>query len=44
VSNVMRRQETIAGADGHKRPVAIDDWVRVFKKKRAEITSAHCAA
>jgi hypothetical protein len=43
VSNVMRRHETIE-ADGHKRPVTIDDWVRVFKKKRTEITSAHCAA
>ncbi|MDO8679337.1 MAG: hypothetical protein Q7R30_12345 [Acidobacteriota bacterium] len=44
VSNVMKRGETIDGADGKKRPVTVDDWVRVFKKKRAEITSARCAA
>jgi hypothetical protein len=44
VSNVMKREETIDGADGKKRPVTVDDWVRVFKKKRAEIVSAHCPA
>ena len=43
VSDVLRRHETIE-AGGQKREVTIDDWVRVFKKKRTEIASAHCAA
>jgi len=38
----MRRHEMIEGRDGKKRPVTIDDWVAEFKKKRAEITTAHC--
>ena len=44
VSNVVKREEKIDGADGKKRPVTVDDWVRVFKKKRAEIVSARCPA
>jgi len=44
VSNVMKRGETIDGADGKKRPVTIDDWVRVFKRKRSEIVAARCPA
>ncbi len=44
VSQVEKRGEEIAGADGRKRPVTVDDWVRVFKRKRAEITSARCPA
>jgi hypothetical protein len=44
VSNVMAREQSIEGADGKKRTVTIDDWVRVFKRKRAEIVSARCAA
>lgn len=44
VSNVTKRGETIEGADGKKRPVIVDDWVRVFKRKRAEIAAARCAA
>lgn len=44
VSNVMKRGETTDGADGKKRPVTVDDWVRVFKKKRAEIAAARCTA
>ena len=44
VSNVMKREQSIAGADGKKRPVTIDDWVRVFKKKRSEIAAARCSA
>jgi hypothetical protein len=43
-SNVEKRGETITGADGVKRPVTVDDWVRVFKRKRSEITAAHCPA
>jgi hypothetical protein len=43
VSNVMRRGEQIE-VGGKKRPVTVDDWVRVFKKKRAEIVAAHCPA
>jgi hypothetical protein len=44
VSNVVKRGETIEGADGKKRPVTVADWVRVFKRKRSEIVSAHCPA
>jgi len=45
VSNVVRRGETIAAAGGgSKRPVTVDDWVRVFKRKRSEIAAARCAA
>ncbi len=44
VSNVVRRGEKIAGADGKKRPVTVDDWVREFKKKRTEIVAARCPA
>ena len=44
VSNVVKRGETIDGADGSKRPVTIDDWVRVFKRKRSEIVAARCPA
>jgi hypothetical protein len=44
VSNVMKRGESIDGADGKKRPVTVDDWVRVFKRKRSEVAAAHCAA
>ena len=39
VSNVMKRGEKING-----RAVTIDDWVREFKKKRAEIVAARCPA
>lgn len=42
VSNVERRGETIAAAGGSRRKVTVDDWVRVFKKKRAEIAAARC--
>ena len=41
-SRVEKRGEEIAGADGRKRKVTVDDWVRVFKRKRAEIVSARC--
>lgn len=43
VSNVVKRGEQIE-VDGKKRAVIVDDWVRAFKKKRAEIASAHCPA
>ena len=39
VSQVTRRGEKIDG-----RAVTIDDWVREFKKKRAEIVAARCPA
>ena len=42
VSQVERRGEEITGADGRKRKVTVDDWVRVFKRKRTEIASARC--
>jgi hypothetical protein len=43
VSNVMRREQTIE-VDGKRRPVTIDDWVRVFKRKRSEIAAARCSS
>ena len=43
VSNVVRRGEEIE-VDGKKRPVSVDDWVRVFKRKRSEIVAARCPA
>lgn len=43
VSNVVKRGEEIE-VNGQKRPVTVDDWVRVFKAKRAEITAARCPA
>jgi hypothetical protein len=42
VSNVLKRGETIDGKGGIKRRVTIDDWVRVFKRKRSEIVAARC--
>jgi hypothetical protein len=44
VSNVEKRGEMIAAADGTKRRVTVDDWVRVFKRKRSEIAGVHCPA
>jgi hypothetical protein len=41
-SNVVKRGEEIDGAGGKKRKVTVDDWVRVFKRKRSEIASARC--
>ena len=43
VSNVVKRGEQIDGADGKKRRVTVDDWARVFKRKRSEIVAARCA-
>jgi hypothetical protein len=42
VSRVEMRGEEMDGADGKKRKVTVDDWVRVFKRKRSEITAARC--
>ena len=42
VSRVEQRGEEITGTDGRKRKVTVDDWVRVFKRKRSEIVSARC--
>jgi hypothetical protein len=44
VSQVERRGDEITTADGQKRRVTVDDWVRVFKKKRSEIVAARCPA
>ncbi len=41
-SNVVRRGEEIDGAGGKKRKVTVDDWVRVFTRKRLEIAAARC--
>jgi hypothetical protein len=43
VSNVERRGEEI-DVNGTKRKVTVDDWVRVFKRKRSEISSARCSS
>jgi hypothetical protein len=43
VSNVVKRGEEIEVA-GKKRLVTVDDWARVFKRKRAEIAAARCSA
>jgi hypothetical protein len=44
VSRVEMRGEEMEGADGRKRKVTVDDWVRVFKRKRSEIVAARCPA
>jgi hypothetical protein len=44
VSNVVKRGEEIDGADGKKRKVTVDDWARVFKRKRSEVAAARCQA
>jgi hypothetical protein len=41
VSKVVKRGEEIE-VDGKKRPVTVDDWARVFKRKRSEIVAARC--
>lgn len=43
VSNVVKRGEQIDGVDGKQRAVTVDDWVRVFKRKRSEIAAARCS-
>ncbi|MGE0864955.1 MAG: hypothetical protein AB7P34_13740 [Vicinamibacterales bacterium] len=42
VSQIERRGEEMTGADGNKRKVTVADWVRVFKRKRTEISTARC--
>jgi len=42
VSQVAKRGEEIASANGKKRPVTVDDWARVFRRKRSEIAAARC--
>jgi hypothetical protein len=44
VSQVVKRGEEITEANGRKRPVTVDDWTRVFKRKRSEIVAARCPA
>jgi len=44
VSQIERRGEEIVGDDGRRRKVEVADWVRVFKRKRGEISAARCAA
>ncbi|MDP2322042.1 MAG: hypothetical protein Q8O42_22220 [Acidobacteriota bacterium] len=44
VSQIEKRGEEIAGADGRRRKVTVADWVRVFKRKRSEIAAAQCQA
>jgi hypothetical protein len=41
-AQVERRGERIKDADGRERPVTVDDWVRVFARKRAEIKDHRC--
>jgi len=44
VSQIERRGEEMTDANGRKRRVTVNDWVRVFKRKRSEIASARCGA
>jgi hypothetical protein len=44
VSQIERRGEEIVAADGRRRKVEVADWVRVFKRKRAEIAAVRCQA
>lgn len=44
VSQIEKRGEEITDANGRKRMVTVADWVRVFKRKRAEIVAARCAS
>jgi hypothetical protein len=37
VSNVVKRGEEIDDAGGKERKVTVDDWVRVFKRKRSPV-------
>ena len=43
VSNVVKRGEDIE-VNGQKRKVTVEDWVRVFKRKRSEIAAARCSS
>ena len=43
-ARVERRGDTTRDPDGKSRPVTVDDWVRAFKVKRAQITSHTCPA
>jgi hypothetical protein len=40
-SRVEMRGE-IVRADGHDRPATVSDWVRVFRRKQAELTNVRC--
>ena len=42
-AHVERRKETIT-TEGGSRPVTVEDWARVFERKRDEIVKARCAA
>jgi hypothetical protein len=42
VARVERMGETTTGSDGKPRPVTVDDWVRAFKRRRAELADNHC--
>lgn len=42
-SQIQKRGEEITDADGRRRKVTVDDWVRVFKRKRAEVAAARCS-
>ena len=37
-----KQERPIPGSDGKARPVGIEDWVKVFLKKREQIRSARC--
>jgi hypothetical protein len=42
VARIDGRGETLVEA-GHRRPVTVDDWVRAFKDRRAQISERRCA-
>jgi hypothetical protein len=37
-------RDLFRAARAERRGGSVDDWVRVFKRKRDEIVKAHCAA
>lgn len=39
---LSKSERPVPGPDGKARPVVIDDWVRLFLKKREQIQSARC--
>lgn len=37
-----KRQPPFIGPDGKSRPLTVDDWVKAFLEKRAQVASARC--
>jgi hypothetical protein len=43
-ARVERRGDTTTDEQGNSRPVTVEDWVRAFKAKRAQIATHKCPA